>query len=453
MPAFDDSLRRTSETEPERYRRRVEYDDTDHSPRRIAGVWRRMAVLLDEGRPLKSARQIAKLVRETPGAVMVALRQGDAHGFVDPVTEAAIAKTTDWAYNEAPSEPQGLVLAGPTAPARGVRVEPVRPFGVDPGERPDQRHSKLWRVFLVSIYGPVVANLRPFGWEAPLAAKLRPCECDDEVSATEAGRLQALADPLGYVLDFVGTVVAAFERVQPLNAPRLGLLLSMGRRDQAVPVNGLRQDHRGETLAAHSGWPEAVRRASGNLVPVVEVAHPEYEDELLHAFDYVTGNGLVVQPQALVNWVTREPVDAGDPEWEYLEAEDGEVPSILLRGKLIDRRVGRNVGRVVIALPPNNRARVLAVPNELDAHGAATIEPTLGYDERRGIVRVITAWAADNNFTGSCRRKTWYGWSYFSTTAKNADALELAWRMGAAVRFWHLQFTEDGPVDPLVSRK
>jgi hypothetical protein len=450
MPAFDDSLKHTSETEPERYVRQVEYDDTDHSPRRIVSVWSKIAVHLDAGHPLRSARQIAHLILEKPGVVMVALRQRDAHGFVDPVTEAAIAKTAGWAYAaESPSEPHGLVLAGPTAPARGVRVTPVRPFGIDPGEMPEQRHSKLWRVFLVSIYGPVTANLRPFGWEAPLAAKLRPCEWDTESSAIEAGREQALADPLGYVLDFVSSVVAAFERVQPPGAPLLGLLLSMGRRDQAVPVNGLHQDHRGETLAAHPGWPEAVRRAAGKLVPVVEVAHPEYEEELLHAFDYVTRGGLVVQPQALVNWLTRQPVGAGEPEWEYLEAEEGEVPAILLGGRLIDRRVGRSVGRVVIALPPNNRVRVLAVPNELDEHGAATITPTIGHDEQRAISRVVTAWAADNNYTGSCRRKTWFGWNYFSTTAKNADALELAWRVGAAVRFWHLEFGDDGPVDPI----
>lgn len=437
---FGKSLEDTARDEPDRYVRRVEYDETDYSARRTARNW----ISIDQlPAPLHSVRRIAALVREKYGAIGVALRQRDGHGMLDPVTEACISRTTEWGYNEAPSRPLGLVLAGPTAPARGVRIEPVRPFGVHPGARPEMRHTKLWRIFLVSLYGPLTEGLYPFGWEAPLAAKVRANELDTEDSAMAQQRVKALVDPLGYVLDFVAATVLAFERHQPPKTPRLGLLISMGRRDQEVVVNGLRQDRRGESLAAYPGWAAATRKSCGKLVPVVEVAHPEHEEQLIDAVEYVSSDNAVVAPEQLVTWVREH---ASEREWEYLPAVDGGVPTVLLAGRLCARRTGRSVGRLALAMPENAPARLLAIPNELDSHGEASVPPALTAEERVAISNVVTAWAAENNFTGSCRRKTWFGWQFFSSSAANIDQLELTYRVGAAIRFWNIEFTEDGPI-------
>jgi hypothetical protein len=441
--AFEKSLEDSARDESERYVRRVDYDETDYGAQRTARNWINIDKLPT---PLHSVRKIAAMLREKYGAIGVALRQRDRCGMLDPVTEACVARTTKWGYEEAPSRPFGLVLAGPTAPARGVRIEPVRPFGVDPGARPETRHTKLWRVFLVSLYGPLTGGLYPFGWEAPLTAKVRPNELDTEESALAQWRIEALVDPLGYVLDFVARTVMAFERYQPSRSRRLGLLISMGRRDQEVAVNGLRQDRRGESLAAHAGWAAAVRKACGNLVPVVEVAHPEYEQQLIDDLHYVSSENVIVAPESLVDWFHAHARQPDWREWEYLAVAEGGVPSVLLAGRLCDRRTGHVVGRLVLALPDNAPVRLLAIPNQLDTHGDATVAPALTGEERVAVSNVITAWAAENNFTGACRRKTWFGWYHFSSSAANVDQLELAYRVGAAIRFWNIEFGDDGPV-------
>ncbi len=436
---FGKSLEDTARDEPDRYVRRTEYDDTDYGASRTARNWIKIDQLAG---PLRSVRQIAALVREKYGAIGVALRQRDGFQMLDPVTEAGVARTVGWGYAQAPSRPLGLVLAGPTAPARGVRIEPVRPFGVDPGARPDMRHAKLWRVFLVSVYGVLTDGVFPFGWEAPLSAKVRATELDTEDSATAQQRVQALVDPLDYVLDFVAATVLAFERYKPPKTPRLGLLISMGRRDQEVVVNGLRQDRRGESLVVRAGWATAIRQACGGLVPVLEVAHLAHEEQLIDHLVYLSTDSVAIDSEQLVTWVREH---AGPGEWEYLPAIDGGVPCVLLAGSLCDRRTGRSVGRLVLAMPENAPARMLTVPNELDSSGQANVAPALGMEERVAVSNVVTAWAAENNFTGSCRRKTWYGWERFSSSAANIDQLELTFRMGAAIRFWNIEFTDEGP--------
>jgi hypothetical protein len=440
---FAKSLQDTARNEPERYVRRVDYDETDYGSRRTALNWIRIDQL---GSPLTSARRIAMRLREKYGAIGVALRQRDGYRMIDPITEAAISRTTNWSYNEAPSDPLGLVLAGPTAPARGVRIEPVRPFGVDPGIRRELRQAKLWRVFVVGLYGPLTEGVYAFGWEAPLSAKVRANELDTEESAVAQQRLQAIVDPLGYVTDFIGATVQAFERYKPADTPMLGLLISMGRRDQEIPYNGLRQDRRGESLAAHEGWPAAIRKACGSLVPVVEVAHQEYEQQLISDLEYVSTKDFTVAPDELVSWFHTYANEPDSGEWEYLPGTEGSVASVLLRGRLCDRRTHRVVGSLVLATPRSAPVRLLAIPNELDSHSNPTISPAVTVDERVAIGNVVTGWAAENNFTGSCRRKTWYGWQYFSSTAANVDQLELAYRMGAAIRFWKIEFTESGPI-------
>jgi hypothetical protein len=438
---FRTSLEQIAREESERYVRKVPYDPTDYGADRIADTL--LAIDRKRKQPFKSVLEIAHATGEAYGAVGVALRQRDGHGLLDPLTEASLARTVVWAYEDAPSKPFGLILAGPTAPARGVRVKPVRPFGLELGSRPPMRHAKLWRVFLSSLYGPLVEGHYPFAYEAPLAGRVRAAELDTADSASLQRREQAIVDPLGYVMDFVAATVRTFERHQPADAARLGLLLSMGRCDQEVAVNGLKQDRRGESLAAHAGWATVVRRSSGLLVPVVEVLHPEHQARLLSDLEYRTPGGVLIRPEEIVSWVLEQ---APGEQWEYLPDGEGGVPCALLAGELIDHRSHRSVGRMIVATPNEAPARLLAIPNELDSHGDATIRPELTDEERRAAERVITAWAAENNFTGSCRRRSWFGWNWLSLSVNDIDALELVWRWGAVKRFEHIAFTPDGPI-------
>lgn len=442
MDPFRRSLEESAREEPERYLRNVGYDPTDHSSQAIARTWLAIDAMSDKR--FRSALEIVTATGESYGTVAAALRQRDGYGLLDPATEAGLARTVAWAYQQAPSSPLGLVVAGPTAPARGVRIKPVRPFGVEPGARPEQRHGKLWRVFLVSHYGPLTNGVHAFGWEAPIAGRIRAAEIDTEESALAQERVQAIVDPLGYVLDFVAATVRTFERHQPPRTPRLGLLISMGRRDQEVVINGMHQDHRGESLASHGGWETATRVACGKLVPVVEVAHREHEEQLQPDLAYRTTNGELKEPESFVGWAKEHAIDSN--ESEYLPTTEGLVPCAMLRGELIDRRSRRPIGRLIFVAPTDAPVRLLAIPNQLDEHGRATILPTLSEEELEAVERVISAWAAENNYTGSCRRRSWYGWDWFSSSANHVDALELAWRRGAFVRFWNIDFTPDGPV-------
>lgn len=438
---FRQTLLYSAHEEPERYLRKVDYDPTDHGAERIAQAWAEIDT--HRAQRFSSVREIASATGQPYGAVAVALRQRDGFGLLDPATEAALARTVHWAYGQAPSRPFGLVLAGPTAPARGVRVKPERPFGVEEGSRPEQRHGKLWRVFMPSLYGPLIEGNFPFAWEAPLSARVRAAELDTEDSALRQERVKAIVDPLGYVTDFLAATVASFERHKPPGTPELALLISMGRRDQQVAVNGLRQDRRGESLAGHAGWATAIRRACGQLIPVVEVAHPKHEQQLLGELEYRTAGGVLLRSDRIVPWVT---ADAPAAEWDYLPDDLGGVSCALLNGQLIDRNERRAVGRLIVALPRGAPARLLAIPNEIDDHGLATVTPTLDLGTQKAIERVITGWAAENNYTGSCRRRSWFGWEHFATSANDIDAIELAWRYGAVVRFWNIKFTPQGPV-------
>jgi hypothetical protein len=381
---------------------------------------------------VSAAQQALDLPKKQRDRVQVTLAQADHFdGALDPLSDANLRALVFLAFQVAPFPPQAALMAAPSHPGRAIKL-PEHAFGVNDATRVQRFHA----IFLGGQGGEALPDgTLPHGWEAPMTAQSRPAETDTYATACRAGRAASFDDPLNYVLRFAGATMRSFDHHAPAGARGLPLVITMGRRDQVVMTTRQKQDHHGDTLAAHPRWGSAVRDHLGRRRTIVEVGDPQR----------LGGGGL--HPHLHLLPANGDPVSAdliedftlyGDAqETILLPGLPGGLVARMFRGVLKDTETGEPAILLSAGTAAGEFSTTLffAIPYLKGLDGSLSVRPDLeNPDEGLAVAAAIRHYVLPNPYVGGCRRSSFLGSDYLFNPTRDVASRELAFRLGGVVR-------------------